>query len=129
MAIRFQPEHDITASAGAPTVAFDLDGVLALHGPREKESGEIGKPISSMIKKLKEFLAAGYNVVVFSARLGQGDRREITREIGNWTMKHIGVRLPVTDVKSADWECFFDDKAVQVIRNSGMTVTEALTKR
>lgn len=128
--IRFEP-YDITAAKqpGFETIAVDLDKTLAVHTKSEEKTGAIGPPIPRMVNRVRRWLAQGHKVVIFTARLGMGDRKKITRQIEAWCKKYIGVVLPVTDRKSADFTEIWDDRTQQVIPNTGVSVTEALYKR
>lgn len=40
----------------------------------------------------------------------------------DWTEKHIGVRLPATNVKGFGMIAIFDDRAIGVVQNTGELV-------
>jgi hypothetical protein len=44
--------------------------------------------------------------------------------IGHWCQKHIGQRLEVTCTKDYGMIELWDDRAVQVVANTGITVSE-----
>lgn len=46
----------------------------------------------------------------------------VKEAIQNWTEKHLGTRLDVTNVKTMDMECLYDDRARQVLPNEGIIV-------
>lgn len=106
---------------------FDLDGTLAVYdGWRGPE--HIGEPIPAMVNKVKELLVEGKEVRIFTARVA-GVREGIAPEqnitlIQDWTEKHIGVRLPVTCTKDFGMVCLFDDRAKQVIPNTGLLLED-----
>lgn len=116
-------------------IAVDLDGTLAeYHG--WVNTFHIGPPIPAMLDRVKRWLSEGRDVRIFTARVDGGgtaskmgvdpeivkkyeDREAITRMIQDWTEKHIGVRLPVTNAKDYGMIELWDDRCVQVIPNTG----------
>lgn len=109
-------------------IGVDLDGTLAHY---EGWQGEIhiGKPIAPMVERVKRWLAQGLEVRIFTARVfvGGDDNRaasvEAVREaIDKWAIEHIGVRLPVTNVKDYGMVELYDDRCVQVEANTGRLV-------
>lgn len=102
----------------------DLDGTLA-----EYESGqwpEIGKPIMPMVNRVKAWLAEGKEVRIFTARVSGADRKSETKRIRLWCYEVIGQALPVTNEKDYDMIEYWDDRAVQVIPNTGRTIADEL---
>lgn len=114
-------------------IGVDLDGTLAVYTDF-KGHDHIGEPITPMVERVKRWLAEGRDVRVFTARADGGiaaqnagvshgkefeDRELIIKIIQDWTEKHIGVRLPVTNVKDFCMDELWDDRAVQVEKNTG----------
>ena len=102
-------------------IGVDLDGTLAFH---EKWKGPfyIGDPIPEMIQKVKNALAQGDDVRIFTARADKGVK--VIGAIKKWCLKHIGQELEVTNVKDMHCHEIWDDRARQVIRNKGKFVDE-----
>lgn len=117
-------------------IAVDLDGTLARY--EGWKNGEIGEPIPAMVERVRHWLFEGKEVRIFTARVGiqpgayslESKRfadaefvAEETAKVQDWCEKYIGTRLPVTNVK--DFSCIeiWDDRAVQVIPNTGKPVT------
>lgn len=116
-------------------IGVDLDGTLARDVGWRGED-HIGEPIPEMIERVKGWIEEGFDVRIFTARVGTGagfspvSQAEDTQEfadaqrqlIGAWCVEHLGKLLPVTAQK--DWAMieFWDDRAVQVIPNSGSTI-------
>ena len=104
-------------------IAVDLDGTLAEYhgwiGPLH-----IGPPIPLMAQRVKRWLAEGKDVRVFTARVHpDGDDRavdQVWRAIEDWCLEHLGARLPVTHEKDYGMVELWDDRAVQVISNTGL---------
>ncbi len=101
---------------------FDLDGTLA-HSDGNHDLTEIGEPIPNMIQIIKEYINAGKTVKIFTAR---AEHREETPEvitvIEDWCEKHIGLKLPITNVKDPGLRELWDDRAVSVQRNTGQNI-------
>lgn len=111
---------------GRGWIAVDLDGTLATY---DKFMGlhVIGEPIPLMVERVKRWLAAGKDVRIFTARVSQSlwrprpeDVYRTVIAIEDWCEKHIGERLPVTCIKDAEMDELWDDRAVQVIKNTGV---------
>ena len=115
-------------------IGVDLDGTLAYyHGWSE---GEIGPPIPAMVQRVKDWLSHGIEVRIFTARVGlSGDYSAESRRsadssfaaeqralIEKWCEDHIGARLPVTASKDFAMIELWDDRAIQVLPNSGYRV-------
>jgi len=116
-----------------PWIGVDLDGTLA-----EYHSGDfdkygplhIGAPIPDMVARVKGWLAEGKKVKIFTARVFQEmsapeeEMQEfpIRDAIMGWCERHIGRILPVTCVKDHNMTELWDDRVVQVIRNTGRAI-------
>ena len=121
---------------------FDLDGTLAhydgWHGPTH-----VGAPVLRMVDRLKAMLAEGKTCRIFTARVfpimlimpddtlhfegsstRQGDAESSAHAIRAWCMEHLGRVLPITCVKDYGMIELYDDRAKQVIPNTGVLVEE-----
>lgn len=114
----------------AKTIAVDLDGTLAYYDGWKGED-HIGEPVPEMAERVKEFRAAGSTIVIFTARVYQGmdmrpehprDVNKARRLIEDWCIKHFGEKFLVTAEKSPRITEFWDDRAKQVIPNTGKFV-------
>ena len=101
-------------------IGVDLDGTLA-HYDRWRGPEHIGKPIEAMVLRVRRWLAEGQPVKIFTARVADGDP-EMIKRIQEWCELHIGIALPVTNVKDYGMIALWDDRAVQVILNTGKPV-------
>lgn len=99
---------------------IDLDGTLAIyHGWTD---GSVGEPIAPMVERVKAWLAAGEDVRIFTARIAVDDPTEQRQIIEAWCEKHLGQVLPVTNVKDQSCIEIWDDRAVQIVINTGQRV-------
>ena len=133
-------------------IGVDLDGTCALYEPGTFDHMKIGDPIPAMIDMIKGWLAEGREVRIFTARCypltnckpedniaealssvnasmpegpDKNDLIEALQAVGQirlWCERYIGRRLAVTCMKDyAMLECY-DDRAVQVERNTGKII-------
>jgi hypothetical protein len=105
------------------TIAVDLDGTLAKYTTWKGDT-IIGPPVPGMVAKIKTAIAAGKNVVVFTARVAEDKSGKIKKAIQDWCLKYIGVKLEVTAIKSPAFTEFWDDRAKEVEKNKGEFVAE-----
>ena len=115
-------------------IGVDLDGTLAeYHGWQGTD--HIGAPIQSMVERVKQWLAEGRDVRIFTARAwpsgtssafdptpnNRADEAYKAMEvIRAWCFEHIGRTLPITCTKDYGMVELWDDRAVQVIPNTGI---------
>ncbi len=103
-------------------IGVDLDGTLAHYEGWQGET-HIGAPISAMVERVKRWLGKGYEVRIFTARVSHPDQAAAAADaIKAWCLDHIGVALPITNVKDYAMIELWDDRAVQVVRNTGEPV-------
>lgn len=108
-------------------IGVDLDGTLA-HYDGWKGAAHIGEPIPRMIALVRQWLAAGKEVRVFTARVSceEPELAQTIKLIGDWTVEHIGRRLPITNRKDYGMLFCVDDRAKQVVPNTGILLEEAI---
>lgn len=96
-------------------IGVDLDGTLAEVG--RDNLGEIGKPITKMMNRVKKWLEDGeYEVRIFTARAGDKHQEN---KIKQWLKNNDLPELVITNLKGQNMLAIWDDKAVRVERNSG----------
>lgn len=115
-------------------IGVDLDGTLA-HYDGWKGARHIGKPVGMMLSRVKQWLAEGKTVKIFTARVaghGQtllnGEKVDAIGPIKAWCKEHIGTELEVTNVKDFGMVELWDDRAVQVEHNTGWPVVNPFTR-
>lgn len=99
-------------------IGVDLDGTLAEYGGWTG-AGSIGRPIPLMLNRVRAWLDAGRDVRIFTARAGDP---ECLLAIEAWCVEHLGRVLPVTATKDYRMVALWDDRAVQVVPNTGRRV-------
>lgn len=119
------------SAKSAGWIGVDLDGTLAQYD-KWPADGSIGQPIPAMIKRVRQWLAKGQDVRIFTARVWpigtqdfgkDKDRSDAAMEqlhsIREWSKQYLGQVLPVTCVKDDKLIRLYDDRAVGVEQNTG----------
>ena len=101
-------------------IGVDLDGTLAMSEPWQGFE-HIGKPVPNMLRRVKVWLDMGYTVKILTARAEEPEKA--VPPIKAWLQKHGLPALEVTNAKDMDMIELWDDRAVQVIANTGNPVT------
>ena len=98
---------------GAGWIGVDLDGTLA-HYDEYRGDAHVGKPIEPMVRRVRKWLHEGRDVRLFTARTPHP-------AIRRWMKEHLGQVLPITNTKDHKMQALYDDRVVQVERNTGLT--------
>jgi hypothetical protein len=126
-----------------PWIGVDLDGTLARYDGWTAWN-VFGPPIPAMVDRIKDWRKGGVEVRIVTARVfpyihGMTVPRGTTQcamtevffttqaminAIQDWTEQHVGERLPVTCAKDYGMIELWDDRAVQVVPNTGRTLSE-----
>ena len=105
-------------------IGVDLDGTLATKFDEEYNPGIIGDPVAPMVEQVKRWLAEGHDVVVFTARVSPSNAEseiKIARDaIGRWCRLVFGRELEITSDKDFRMSELWDDRARQVVTNTGL---------
>lgn len=101
-------------------IGFDLDGTLA-HYDKWRGVEHIGEPVLATAEKLRALLERDIECRIFTARVsGEEELAEVARQhVQDWTEKHFGRRLPVTNKKDFSMWALYDDRCVAVEINTG----------
>lgn len=113
-------------------IGVDIDSTLAVYN--HGQWPEVGEPVPEMLALVKEMLDEGYEVKIFTARVGgmfkhgasaaeREDAIDQHNRVTEWCVKHLGVALEVTAVKDYDMTILFDDRALTVEKNTGRVLT------
>lgn len=107
-------------------IGVDLDCTLAYYPTADPDG--IGAPVPRMVDRVKAWLAEGIEVRIVTARVAvMGEHSfaalsavaEQREAIEAWCERHIGQKLQVTAQKDYGMVALYDDRAVQVERNTG----------
>lgn len=106
----------------------DFDGTLATYtgwqGPTV-----LGDPVPKMVERVKKWVAEGKDVRLMTARwncpLDDADtKNQVELALLGWMNEHLGFVLPITQTKDYQMIELWDDRAVQVEKNTGRRVDE-----
>lgn len=98
-------------------IGVDLDGTLAVYDGW-KGPDHIGEPIPKMVERVRLWVSEGRQVKIFTARVAS-DLPESYVPITNWMLEVFGFPLPITCKKDYGMIELWDDRAVQLIPNTG----------
>lgn len=121
-------------------IGVDLDGTLAMFEGGRVDA-PLGAPIELMVSRVRAWLAEGRDVRIFTARAARtdestyhgyydntGDTFHAKQEqmITEWCIEHLGCALPITATKDFMMAELWDDRAVAVMTNTGMSMADWL---
>jgi hypothetical protein len=118
-----QLQYQLEADAVEPWIGVDLDGTLA-HYDGWHGADKIGKPIVKMIDIVKQHLADGDKVKIFTARVADDPDGIARKAIEKWCQKYLGQTLAITNEKDNGMVKLYDDRAVAVENNSGKLLSD-----
>ena len=98
----------------------DLDGTLA-YWDHSLSMETIGEPVPAMLALVKKMIHNGVRVKIFTARAQDPDQLPIIRK---WLTKNGLSGLEITNVKDYAMQRLYDDRCIQVERNSGRLITD-----
>jgi hypothetical protein len=106
-------------------IGVDLDGTLAEHEPTWSGT-RIGAPIEPMVTRVKRWLSLGKDVRILTARVHPDWDKDYAQRyaIYHWSEAVFGIVLPVTCQKDPDMLELWDDRAITIVCNTGMTEME-----
>jgi len=107
-------------------IGVDLDGTVAHYATDDFHKYgpyHIGEPVPAMVERVKKWLAAGYEVRIFTARVSDDDLATHQR-IESWARQHIGRTLEATCKKDYQMMALYDDRAWRVEENTGRVIGE-----
>lgn len=108
-------------------IAVDLDGTLA-HYDGWKGIEHIGPVIPEVANAMERAQAEGAEVHLFTARVSDPeDAAEAHQVISKWAEANHLNFASITAVKHKFFSEFWDDRAIQVIKNEGIFVLNELT--
>lgn len=107
-------------------IGVDLDGTLAeYHGWQGAD--HIGAPVPRMAERVRAWLTEGRDVRIVTARVSHDgsaarmlDAQMAMFHVMDWCARHLGTPLPVTCTKDFAMVELWDDRAVQVVANTGL---------
>lgn len=89
-----------------------------------------GVPVPKMVNRVRQHLAAGEEVRLFSARVSDPEWESKGKPAWEKVSTYLfGIPLEATNVKDYEMILLYDDKAVQVEENTGDLVVEIAVRR
>lgn len=110
-----------------PWIGVDLDGTLAYYD-NWRGVDHIGMPIMPMLSRVKAWIDEGKRVKIFTARVSRGGDEGMRAHdcIKDWLKKFGLPDLEVTCVKDFAMVELWDDRCVQVVTNTGLSIRETV---
>ena len=102
-----------------------MDGTLAANYVTDEvpyDPSRIGEPIVPMVERVRRWLRAGDEVIIFTARMHPShgtDVELVEKAVRAFCVENFGRELEVTCMKCPHVDVFYDDKAVRVERDTG----------
>jgi hypothetical protein len=114
-------------------IGVDLDGTLSVYTSGDYNAFIIGPPVVKMVSRVKNLLSRGVKVKIFTARANPKtetpERLQIVlAKIREWSREFIGEELEITCEKDYHMFALYDDRAVQVVPNTGVLVEDQLAE-
>ena len=91
------------------TILIDFDNTIHKYSEGWKDGTIYDEPVEGAIEAIRDLVAAGYKVIVFTALSKRGESRNT--DIRDWLLKH-GLFLPVTNTKCPA-RAIVDDRAIR----------------
>jgi len=98
------------------TYYIDFDGTIAYYDPNGN-SGDIGEPIPGMLDKINNWIKQGIKIKIFT---GRANIPESIKPMKLWLKLNGFPELEITNTKGIDHDLILDDKAREVIFNTGV---------
>lgn len=97
----------------------NFDATLATYN-RWKNIGDTGEPIPKMKQKVLSWIQKGIIIKIFTARAYNEENK---KHIRKWLILNgFPPNLEITNIKGIECDLIFDDKAREVIHNTGIIV-------
>lgn len=104
-------------------IGVDLDHTLAKYKSGYGTNHIVGEPIPLMVERVRDWLRAGYEVRIFTARwCFVEDRSKTEGAIHEWLAKLDLPPLRVTNEKDYEMVALYDDRAVCVEKDTGRII-------
>jgi hypothetical protein len=99
-------------------IGVDLDGTLARSDTLLNQS-KIGSPVPKMLNRVNQLIQEGYRIKIFTARASDPEQISLVKK---WLKEYGLPELEITNTKDYGMTLLYDDRAVQVITNTGEIV-------
>ncbi|MBU1195129.1 MAG: hypothetical protein KKE62_04695 [Proteobacteria bacterium] len=122
----FFPDQDLPVIGGEvlqrskPWVGVDLDGTLA-YWDSSSSIEQIGEAVPAMLALVKKMIHNNMRVKIFTARANDPEQLGLIRE---WLKANGLPELEITNVKDYYMQRLYDDRCIQVERNTGRLIAD-----
>ena len=102
-------------------IGVDFDRTLAYRDDMMPWT-QLGAPLLPMVSRVRRWLAEGKKVKIFTARVAEGASPDIPymrQLLAAWSLEYIGQALESTCIKDQYCLEIWDDKVIQVAKNTG----------
>ena len=99
-------------------IGVELDGTLATH---TGSINKIGEPVHPMRTRVQQWLMAGIDVRLFTAR---ANYPALTEKVQDWLNAQQLGEMKITAEKDFQMSQFWDDRCIRVVQNTGSIVAE-----
>ncbi|MCP4723077.1 MAG: hypothetical protein GY860_26795 [Desulfobacteraceae bacterium] len=100
-------------------IGVDLDGTLAYYD-NSSSIEEVGTPIPAILALVKKMINNGIRVKIFTARATDPEQLPIIRK---WLKINNLPELEITNIKDYYMLKLYDDRCIQVEKNTGRLIT------
>lgn len=101
-------------------IGVDLDGTLAYYDERSSIE-EVGTAIPDMLALVKKMINNNIRVKIFTARATDPEQLPLIRK---WLKSNGLPELEITNIKDFYMQRLYDDRCVQVEKNTGRLIRE-----
>lgn len=101
-------------------IGVDLDGTLA-YLDRNSSYSKVGEPIPAMMDLVRKMINSGIRIKIFTARAEDPEQIPIIRK---WLKANNLPELEITNVKDFKMQRLYDDRCIQVERNTGRLIID-----
>ena len=108
----------VTGYAKKGWIGIDLDGTLA-RSDTVLNPLKIGTPVPKMLNLVNQLIQDGNRIKIFTARASDPEQIILVRK---WLKENGLPELEITNIKDYGMILLYDDRAIQVITNTGVVV-------
>lgn len=115
-----QPQDSSNKELPKTWTGVDLDGTLAYYD-RMSSYDKVGEAVPAMLALVKKMVNNGIRVKIFTARVQDPEQLPIIRK---WLKDNGLPELEITNIKDYNMTRLYDDRCIQVERNTGRLIVD-----
>ncbi len=113
-------------------IYLDLDGTIAkyerghFHTQEDWDEARvpIGESLPYISDDIKRWLTQGHTIKICTARVSDGNIEKKVKQVQDWCEEHYNFRPEVTNRKHYEMDYLLDDRAKQMIPNTGLLLQD-----